>query len=242
MLMKDIIKDGNVVQCVQPSKKISEQSVEVPHPGMDPDTVDMQQFISPTPLPLPPDTPQQFIPPETPQQFIPPDTPQQFLPPDTPQQFLPPDTPQQFLPPDTPQQFLAPPTPQPLLPDLVPPGTPGLGLLPPGTPLPATPMLMDVDIPHLPPDQVQSLLQQHEQSPVAPMTPAVVPPPTPLEHPETPVPVASPQQTTEQHTTSFPEQVPAAPLPIEGDQTESQTNAVQPPPAMENMGYDVVGS
>nr|CAD7405598.1 unnamed protein product [Timema poppensis] len=217
----------------QPTKKIAEQSVEVPHPGMDPDTVDMQQFISPTPLPLPPDTPQQFIPP---------DTPQQFIPPDTPQQFMPPDTPQQFLPPDTPQQFLAPPTPQPLLPDLVPPGTPVLGILPPGTPLPATPLLMDVDIPHLPPDQVQSLLQQHEQSPVAPMTPAVVPPPTPLEHPdppELPVPVASPQQTTEQHTTSSPEQVPAAPLPTEGDQTESQTNAVQPPPAMENMGYDV---
>jgi len=109
--------------------------------------------------------------------------------------------------------LLAPPTPG------VPPPTPGLppttpGLVPPATPMPPTPLPMDVEMPHLPPDQVHSLLEQHEQSLVPPVTPAV-------------------QPLSQQPVTAVIEQAPP----------QTQVSIQQLPeeqlPHMENMGYDV---
>ncbi|XP_063227523.1 double-strand-break repair protein rad21 homolog isoform X2 [Bacillus rossius redtenbacheri] len=177
------------------------------------------------------------------------------------QQFMPPSN-LPLQPPPTPQQFVAPATPQPAgldVPLLAPP-TPGLGLLAPGTPMPPTPLPMDVDIPHLQPDQVQSLLQQHEQAP------ASVPPQTPLEQqvpelpPPTPAPPSvapaqgelepappTPQQPEQAPPSVAPEELPpppplAAPAtpaapPTPAPAAPAAPGAEQPP--MENMGYDM---
>lgn len=129
------------------NKKLAEQQGDLAQ-----DQVDLQQFIAPTPLPPPP-TPQQFIPPPTPQQPL-----LQSEVPDM--AVLGAETLESAqlaamvpTPASTAAPLLAPPTPG------VPPPTPGLppttpGLVPPATPMPPTPLPMDVEMPHLPPDQV----------------------------------------------------------------------------------------
>jgi len=188
------------------NKKLAEQQGDLPQ-----DQVDLQQFIAPTPLPPPP-TPQQFIPPPTPQQPL-----LQSEVPDM--AVLGAETLESAqlagmvpTPAPTAAPLLAPPTPG------IPPPTPGLppttpGLVPPATPMPPTPLPMDVEMPQLPPDQVHSLLEQHEQSLVPPVTPA-------------------PQSLSQQPVTAA----------IEQAQPQTQVSLQQLPeeqlPHMENMGYD----
>jgi len=140
------------------NKKLAEQQGDLPQ-----DQVDLQQFMAPTPLPTtlpPPATPQQFMPPPTPQQpLLQSDVPDmatlgaEALDPAQLAGMVPTPAP-------TPAPLLAPPTPgvPPPTPGLPPP-TPGLppttpGLVPPATPMPHTPLPMDVEMPQIPPDQV----------------------------------------------------------------------------------------
>ncbi|KAJ8866497.1 hypothetical protein PR048_032340 [Dryococelus australis] len=221
----------------QPQKRVPEH-----HPEGVSEPVDLQQFMPPSNLTLPPATPQQFVPPATPQQFVPPATPQSVIP-------------------DIP--LLAPTTPGL---GLLPPGTP---MPPTPLPMPSTPLPMDVDIPHLQPDQVQSLLQQHEQA-MTP-APVSIPSQTPLEQiPELPVPtplsvpvlpahaeleppLSVPQPQEQPPPSIASEELPPVPTPAPADPTVATAVAASPDPApattaavptteqppMENMGYDM---
>lgn len=139
------------------NKKLAEQQGDLPQ-----DQVDLQQFMAPTPLP-PPATPQQFMPPPIPQQpLLQSEVPDMvalgaealdsaqlagMVPTSAPVSvpLLAPPTP--GVPPPTPG--LPPPTPG------LPPTTPGQA--PPATPMPSTPLPMDVEMPQIPPDQVDSM-------------------------------------------------------------------------------------
>jgi hypothetical protein len=139
------------------NKKLAEQQGELPQ-----DQVDLQQFMAPTPLP-PAATPQQFIPPPIPQQPLLQSEVPDMVSLDA--EALDPAQLAGMVPTTTPASvpLLAPPTPG------VPPPTPGLppptpclppttlGLLPPATPMPSTPLPMDVEMPQIPPEQVDSI-------------------------------------------------------------------------------------
>ncbi|KDR16555.1 double-strand-break repair protein rad21 homolog isoform X2 [Zootermopsis nevadensis] len=193
------------------NKKLAEQQGDLPQ-----DQVELQQFMAPTPLP-PPATPQQFMPPPIPQQTL--------LQSEVPDMItlgaesLDAAQLAGMVPTSAPASvpLLAPPTPgvPPPTPGL-PPSTPGLrpttpGLVPPATPMPSTPLPMDVEMPQIPPDQVHSLLEQHDQSLVHPMTPAGQ---------------SLPQQPANKVIEQAPPQTPAS-MP------EEQLHH------MENMGYDL---
>ncbi|XP_069700024.1 double-strand-break repair protein rad21 homolog isoform X2 [Periplaneta americana] len=198
------------------SKKLAEQQAELPQ-----DPVDLQQFIAPTPLPLvPPATPQTYLPPPTPlQPEVPVPVPDMSVLGAVPEVLEQAPTPVPLLPPPTPGIPPPPPTPG------LPPPTPGLppptpGMIPPTTPAPPTPLPMDVEMPQIPPDQVHSLLEQHEQPIVPPMTPVAQQPLATVEQvpPQTPAPM---------------QQLPEEQLPHMENMGYDLNN-----PLMANMGYD----
>ncbi|XP_066992862.2 double-strand-break repair protein rad21 homolog isoform X2 [Anabrus simplex] len=186
----------------QAAKKVPDANMEMP-PSVLHEQVDLQQFMVPTPL-IPPTTP--LMQPATP--LMPPATP--LMPPTTP--LMPPATPQQpILPPPTPEVPELPPIPSEALDTMAPPPTPVATISTPAPPTPL-PLPMEGEIPQIPPEQVHSLLEQHEQS--------LVPPMTPIAPPQTPLPLEQPASVS----TPVPEPQPVA------DETM---------PPMENMGYDL---
>ncbi|KAK7864948.1 hypothetical protein R5R35_004933 [Gryllus longicercus] len=147
-----------------------------------------------------------------------------------------------------PTPMVAPPTPQiipPELPELpnippealdtmAPPATP-LNILPPPSAAPPTPLPLPIEgeIPHIPPDQVHSLLE-HDQSLVPPVTP--MGDGQALPDLETAVPSVEPASVAHP---AAPGSVAPPPLPATPAALDPQQPALESLPPMENMGYDM---
>ncbi|KAJ8985324.1 hypothetical protein NQ317_008354 [Molorchus minor] len=185
---------------------------EQPQPMLQPEDA-LAAMMPPTPLSVqmavPPHTP---LPPQSP--YHAPPTP---LPPQTPLQRamtpMMPSMEEMHMSPGTSSQGLLPPPPPQ---SMMPPGTPQHMMYPqtPGYPVPGTPLQHIEDMPHLPADQVHSILQEQERmAPAPPMTPA---------HPADDLLTASTP-----HHPGIEGHLPTEPLDLQHDL-----------PAMENMGYD----